>query len=1788
MHRSPNYSYSVAVNPGTTVKSMHTSRRMKGVAATFLLALTVVCARSSAMAQTDEWTWMGGSSTVLGPSGGQPGVYGTMGTAASGNIPGGRYRGSEWVDMDGNLRLFGGLGFDSAGTQGYLNDLWKFNPSTSQWSWMSGSSTVPASGKGAPGVYGTLQVPAQGNTPGGRDDAISWIDNQGNLWLFGGIGFDGAGVQGYLNDLWMFNSSKSQWVWMGGSETVPGAEEGQAGVYGTLGSPGAENKPGGRAGAVSWTDSSGNLWLFGGYTFVANGNSGNLNDLWRFNVSSGQWTWMGGSNTISFATEAVPGVYGTLDSPGTGNIPGGRSEAVSWIDGSGNFWLFGGEGNDSVGNYGSLNDFWKFQPSTNQWTWMGGSSTLAPLNQLIDSTINVVYWGQPGVYGAAQVPGVGNIPGGRSGAATWTDKNGNLWLFGGYGFDSAGVMGNLNDLWEYQISSGEWTWIDGIETLPEVSGGASGVYGTHQTAAPGNDPGGRSGAMSWADSKGNLWLFAGNGYDANGTWGSLNDVWEFAPSVASSLPLIEAPAFSPAPGTYTTVQTIAISDATRGASISYSINGGAATPYTGPITLSSPAAITATAQEAGYESNSTSVTYAIELPPVATPTFSVAPGTYAIAQTVTLSDKTPGATIYYSTSGVPTTSSNVYTGPITVASSETLEAIAVGDGYATSATAVADYVIWPSSAMLEWGWMGGSNAGGEPAVTGTLGTPAPGNIPLARYQATTWTDKSGNFWLFGGDIGSENGGGGVLLNDLWEYNPSIHEWAWMAGSNGANEAGIYGTMGTPSAQNTPGAREEAASWTDTKGNLWLFGGHGLDAKNTQGLTILNDLWEFDISTSQWTWMSGSSTASNCFVDGGGGTDCAQPATYGTLGVPAAGNTVGSREGAITWSDNKGNLWLFGGWSFDVSNQVQYYFDELWEYNTSTNQWTWMGGSSTRDGSACASNVNLWYYSCGEPGVYGTMGTPASGNLPGGRSDAVNWIDSSGNLWLFSGFGFDSIGYIGDSQDLWKYSPSTSQWTWMGGSNALSPAYPCDPTSIGGACSGPSVFGALGTLAPGNIPMGRDHAAAWKDSGGNFWLYGGGDELTPNSINNSDGELNDLWEFNLSTNQWALMGGSFQTLCGIYCSSNENPVYGALGTPAPGNNPGARFAPAGWTDSNNNFWLFGGEPPPVEEEEIFQNDLWEYQPTAGTLPTAATPTLSVPTGTYSSSQSVTISDATNGAFIYYTTDGTTPTINSTVFFTNLSQPISIPHSETLKAIAVAPGCFPSTVVTGAYTLPPQAATPTLNLPAGTYTSDQTVTITDATPGATIYYTIDGSTPTASSNVYGEPISIVNAYTPLQAIATASGYSPSNVASAAYTLNLPYVAAPTFSVASGTYNTSQTVTISDSTPGATIYYQINAGYPTTSSPVYTGPITVSSTETIWAMATEPNYFESAYNGVTYDINPLAPQAAVPTFSLPSGTYSGTQTVTISDTTSGALIYFTTDGSPPTTSSTWYTSPITISSSETLQAIAVAAGDVNSAVASASYTITLPAAATPTFSLAGGIYTGSQTVSLNDATAVATIYYTTNGTTPTTGSSVYSSALTVSTSETIEAIAVAVGYTNSSVASATYTINLLPPAFTFAASPTSLTVNSGSQGSTTLTVTPQNGFNSAVSFACSGLPGNATCSFSPSTVTPSGSAVTTQLTIAVTSQASVVRRGSRPFLPATELAVAACFFVWKRRRVLCGALLVMLLFAGAKLLAGCGGGGSISGGGGGGVPQSYTVTVTATSGTIQQTATVTLTEN
>jgi hypothetical protein len=1049
-----------------------------------------------------------------------------------------------------------------------------------------------------------------------------------------------------------------------------------------------------------------------------------------------------------------------------------------------------------------------------------------------------------------------------------------------------------------------------------------------------------------------------------GTGGSTSSqkilTWSY--SVGSNAPsVLIAPTFTPAAGSYSSAQSITISDSTAGATIYYTTDGSTPTVlssvYSGPVMVSASETVNAIAVETGYTVSPVATAAYTIAPALSAPTFTPVAGTYTTAQSVTINAPT-GATIYYTTNGTtPSKSSSVYSGPITVNSTETLEAIAVQSGFINSAAAISAYTINSS---------------------GTI---------LINYPSNNFT--SANLSLnYGASISS----GTLLLTDS-------------------------------------GPGEDRSAFFTTAVPVQSF--------------ITN-----------FTFLQLNATADGM--------------TFTIQGVGPG--TVGGNGGGL-----------------------------------------------------------------------GYQGIP--------KSVAIKF-----DLFSNAGEGSDSTGL------------------YTNGATPTVPAIDLSSTAI-------------------NLHAGHVMQVQMVYDGTNLTMT-----LTDTV---TSGTVTEVFPVNIP----GIVGG--------------NTAY------------------VGFT---------GGTGGGTSTQEVIS---WTY--VSSTQPFASAPLFSPTGGTYSATQTVSISDSTPGATIYYTTNGTTPTTTSNVY----SSGILVNASETLEAMAVKTGYNNSSISTAAYVINSGLPAPTFSPLAGTYSSPQSVTINDQTPGTTIYYTTNGIAPTASSSVYSSAIT-VSASETVQAIAVETGYANSPTATASYTISAA-LPAPTFSPVTGTYSSSQSVTISDQTPGTTIYYTTNGTMPTTSSNVYSSAITVGASETLQAIAVESGYNNSpvassvytitsggntyinyptgqfsasslylnngptvtpggilqitdggqgesrsawfttevpiqsfitdftfqqinatadgmtftiqgqgagslgngggglGYQGIptsaaikfdlfnngsegidstglyingaaptipavnlsstginlhsgdimhaniTYDGTNLTmtltdtatsatvtetfpanlpglvggntayvgftggtggstatqnilswtftsltqPPAAAPTFSPAAGSYTSPQTVTISDTTPSVAIYYTTNGTVPTTSSNVYISPISVSTSETLQAIAVEAGYTNSGVSAASYTIsqTLPA---PVISLAAGVYGTPQSVTISDAIAGTTIYYTTDGTVPTASSAIYNKAITVNASEVLQAIAIESGYTNSSVTTASYTISSSSTIYINYASgkftPTSLYLNNG----------------------------------------------------------------------------------------------------------------------------------------------------
>ena len=422
-----------------------------------------------------------------------------------------------------------------------------------------------------------------------------------------------------------------------------------------------------------------------------------------FAQTPGEWTWMNGSDTSASA-----GVWGTQGVSNPANTPTYLYGAYGWTDLQGNFWLFGGL---DWSDY--FSDLWKFNPTSNEWTWVKGPGIP----------------NQYGVYGSQGVPSVNNNPGARSvGSLTWTDVNGDLWLFGGYGY-SATQYSLLGDLWKYEISTNEWTWMKGSSDPP-------------------------------------------------------------------------------------------------------------------------------------YASN-------------------------------------------YGTQGISTST----------------------------------------------------------------------NLPAATGETTcSWTDNNNNLWFFGGDINS------YFKDDLWKYDISTNEWTWMRGSSLPNQLPVYGTKGIPNPANTPGGRWTYSKWKDNTGNLWLFGGARYDSLSFSSYGLSNDVWKYEITTNNWTWMYGSNVLNDT---GSSATKCLPSANY----LPS-----GRYENRACWTDDCGNLFTFAG----VGGG-----NDLWHLNILNGEWTLVSGGTF----------------VGQTGVYGIKTVSSPTNMPGGSCGSVSWKDMNGNLWFFNSNGLYN--------DLWRFVPDST-------------------------------------------------------------------------------------------------------------------------------------------------------------------------------------------------------------------------------------------------------------------------------------------------------------------------------------------------------------------------------------------------------------------------------------------------------------------------------------------------------------------------------------------------------------------------------------------------------------------------------------------------------------------------------------------------------------------------------------------------------------------------------------------
>jgi hypothetical protein len=363
-------------------------------------------------------------------------------------------------------------------------------------------------------------------------------------------------------------------------------------------------------------------------------------------------------------------------------------------------------------------------------------------------------------------------------------------------------------------------------------------------------------------------------------------------------------------------------------------------------------------------------------------------------------------------------------------------------------------------------------------------------------------------------------------------------------------------------------------------------------------------------------------------------------------------------------------------------------------------------------------------------------------------------------------------------------------------------------------------------------------------------------------------------------------------------------------------------------------------------------------------------------------------------------------------------------------------------------------PTIYPPSGSYTFPQTVTLTDvgSTSGlgplgnTSVYYTTDGSTPvprSGTTQLYTVPFNMAVAGT-VKAVGmwgaanqpttypAGYGYLPSSVVSAAYTGSggTPTAATPVMSPASEPFSGTLSVSVSDSTPSSTIYCTTDGTTPTTSSPVYTGAYGLTVATTINCIAAATGFLNSPVGTGTYTIAPptltggfLSNAGSINTLKVGAtaiqftavGTYSDSVNRNMPDSFGNTAVWSSSNTGILTVGSTGLVSCATAGTANVQ--VTSSPTSVVFFVWTMTCTATTPTAATPVVNPASKTFTGTQQVTISDSIAGSTIYYTTNGTAPTTSSAVYTGTFNVTATTTVQAIATAPNYNQSAVGSATY---------------------------------------------------------------------------------------------------------------------------------------------------------------------------
>ena len=692
--------------------------------------------------------------------------YGTKGVFSATNSPGPRKKSTTFSDAAGNLYLFGGS---------YLNDLWKFDISLNQWAWIGGDQGQD----GFEGIPGPVGVESNLYFPSIRRDVKPSIGPDGMIYIYGGYADT---WDGYIrSDLWRYNPTNNAWTLIYNRVVANNSVSGQN--IAAMGAENVNNHPGRLSHHTSWFYNN-SLYTFGGTPFyttdedgyynqvwkynlttqqwaclknpsgtdalygeqlVSNANNtpprlqststavtigneayffggreigGDTSDLdnrglhsclWKFNMTTNEWTWMKG-RTIVFN----PGFYGKKGIEREENLPASQANSFLWVD-NGIIKMYGGK--TSAGN---LIEFWKYDPSSNNFTWIDGKGrTFVPGYQddddefIEDASVPLVYnklkgselqWGQKsqklwhmlvdsgmweydivtstnhliiadptgvGHYGQQGVAAPENIPPYRADGLLW-ETNSSLYLMSGRKNNV-----HMNDFWIFDKATKMWTWLNGApgQETPYFQYGAIGEVNSS------NYPKSRTNGQAWVDADENLWLFSGT----NGQSYYMNDFWKYDASINTWI-----------------------------------LMGGDANNAT-----------------------STAAYYIDTYPP-----FVIDAACWSAGNNL----------YFYGGQGLARsqTSQNLTTGRLSD--------------------------VWKYSiGSNTWTRVNGNRKQNMLANYGVLQYGFTSNLPGSRQHHQYWSDDFGNFWMYGGMGEGEVEATESYLFDFWKYDISLNMWIWMDG-----------------------------------------------------------------------------------------------------------------------------------------------------------------------------------------------------------------------------------------------------------------------------------------------------------------------------------------------------------------------------------------------------------------------------------------------------------------------------------------------------------------------------------------------------------------------------------------------------------------------------------------------------------------------------------------------------------------------------------------------------------------------------------------------------------------------------------------------------------------------------------------------------------------------------------------------------------------------------------------------------------------------------------------------